>query len=132
MRLTASAMPSLMSASLAERRMAAAPLALLLVGWGLAVEPLSHAVIGHGLPVLTGTSDATWVRHGPKRSAPPARPQGHRHAVDALDHFQLSIQPSAPPVVAPLLVVRAESSREARKPAPARDRRWSPAVPQGP
>ena len=106
--------------------------ALLLVGWGLALGPLSHALIGHGVPFLSSAEDATWVRHGPKRSAPPARPQGHRHAIDALDHFQLSIHPSAPPAAALLLVLRTESSREAGRPAPALDRRWSPAVPQGP
>jgi hypothetical protein len=127
-----SAMPRPMPASLAQRRLAATPLALLLVGWGLALGPLWHAVVGHGLPVLTSAEDSGWVHHGPKRSGVPPRPQGHAHAVDAPDHFQVPIHLAAPPAVAPLLVVRAESSQESVEPAPTLDRRWVPALPQGP
>jgi hypothetical protein len=128
----ASAMALPMPASLAERRKAAAPLALLLIGWGLALGPLLHALIGHGLPVLTTAADTTWVRHGPERSGPPARPHGHSHPVDSTDHFQLSIHPVVPPVTAPMLVVRAESSGEVPQQEPTLARRWSPAVPEGP
>jgi len=83
-----------------QHRLRAAPVGLLLLGWGLGVGPLAHAVLAHGEPLLHDSGDRGWVQHTEKersrRSAQsePA-PSSHHHAPGALEHLQLAVSAGA-------------------------------------
>src|SRR5215831_14750191 len=54
----------------AQRRSEAAPLALALVGWVLALAPIAHPLLAHGAPFLRTTLDDGWVHHPGERQSP--------------------------------------------------------------
>jgi hypothetical protein len=119
-----------------QRRIRAAPVGLLLLGWGLGLGPLAHAVVAHGDPVLRTGGEPGWVDHSARpssrRRAPVELPPAHRHAPGAPEHLQLAMSPApAMPAVA-LVVRRVELLREVGWQAPTLPRRRQPAVPCGP
>ncbi len=117
-----------------QRRSEAAPLALVLAGWALAVAPVAHPLLGHGTPFLHDSADEGWVHHGDGRGGDggPAVPAGHHHAPGAPEHLQLPLLAAAPPPVfqTVVLAVRPPPPR-AERPL-SLPRRWSQEQPQAP
>ena len=118
----------------AQRRSDAAPLALVLAGWELAVAPVAHPLLAHGVPFLRDAADARWVQHfgdgshdrpGPRESPP------HSHAPGAPEHLQLPVLAAAGPTVLRTVVLALPAPRppEGR---PVFPRRWSREQPQAP
>ena len=118
-----------------RRRARSAPLALLLVTWGLMLGPLAHAVVAHGEPLLRSAADDGWLRHRPVAPDPsraPDLPRGHVHAPGVPDHFRLAlIAAEAPAMPAPVLL-RVRWIPALLRSAPALTRRWAQEQPQGP
>ncbi|MGZ5957158.1 MAG: hypothetical protein ACXWLI_01955 [Myxococcaceae bacterium] len=118
----------------AQRRSDAAPLALVLAGWVLAVAPVAHPLLAHGTPFLRQAADAGWVHHADGSRVPgePVRPASHRHAPGAPEHLQVPLLAAVPPA-AFLTVMRAVVSppRGERRPV-SLPRRWSEEQPQAP
>ena len=93
-----------------QGRLRAAPLGLLLLGWGLGLGPLAHAVLAHGEPLLRDSAEHGWVRH----SAPDPRgvpaPRGaaptHRHSPGGLEHLQLALFATVVALAVPVLLRR--------------------------
>lgn len=118
----------------AQRRSDAAPLALVVAGWVLAVGPVAHPLLAHGTPFLGEAADARWVHHADGSQSPtrPALPASHQHAPGSPEHLQLPLLAAAPPTVF-LTVMRAVPA-----PAPAEHRpvplprRWREEQPQAP
>ena len=76
--------------TLAQRRSDAAPLALVLAGWALAVAPIAHPLLAHGVPFLRDAADERWVQHESDPHGQPRGPQhGHSHAPGAPEHLQV-------------------------------------------
>jgi hypothetical protein len=119
--------------TLAQQRSDAGPLALLLASWVLAVAPVAHPLLAHGVPFLRDGADERWVHHGggPIGSSRPTLPPDHHHAPGSPEHLQLPLLAAAPPVSFETVMVAA------RLPPPllrrtALPRRWSQEQPQGP
>ena len=119
----------------AQRRSEAAPLALVLAGWALAVAPIAHPLLAHGTPFLRTGADDGWVHHGapghPGSGGLPI-PPGHHHAPGAPEHLQLPLLAATPPAIFRTVVLAS-----AAPPGPARrpvflPRRWSTEQPQAP
>jgi hypothetical protein len=117
-----------------QRRSDAAPLALVLAGWALAVAPLAHPLLAHGVPFLRLAADERWVQHdapGHPDEAPP-RPAGHSHAPGSPEHLQLPVLAAgAPPVLEAVLLALPAPPPPAGL-AGALPRRWSQEQPQAP
>ena len=118
----------------AQRRSDAAPLALVLAGWALAVAPVAHPLLAHGLPVLRDAADERWVQHGSDRHHEPGpRPwHGHSHAPGAPEHLQVPVlvAASSPGFRTVMLALPAPPRSEAL--AVSLPRRWSQEQPQAP
>lgn len=118
----------------AQCRSDAAPLALVVAGWVLAVAPVAHPLLAHGTPFLRQPADAGWVHHAERSPTPggPVRPASHSHAPGAPEHLQVPLLAAAPPA-AFLTVMRAVVSppRGERRPF-SLPRRWSEEQPQAP
>lgn len=118
----------------AQRRSDAAPLALVLAGWALALAPVAHPLLAHGVPFLRLAADERWVQHdadGHEGRAPPRR-AGHSHAPGAPEHLQVPVLAVAasPALEAVLLALPAQRARTGL--AVALPRRWSQEQPQAP
>jgi hypothetical protein len=118
----------------AQRRSDAAPLALVLAGWALAVAPVAHPLLAHGVPFLRLAADERWVQHdgaGHPEQVPPRR-ASHSHAPGAPEHLQISVLAAAasPALEAVLLALPAPPARAGL--AVALPRRWSQEQPQAP
>jgi len=118
----------------AQRRSDAAPLALVLAGWALAVAPVAHPLLTHGVPFLRVAADERWVEHdgaGHREQAPPRR-AGHSHAPGAPEHLQVPAlaASTASALEAVLLALPAPPPRAGR--AVALPRRRSQEQPQAP
>jgi hypothetical protein len=119
-----------------QRRLHAAPVGLLLLGWGLGLGPLAHAVIAHGEPLLHESGDASWVQHAdakrpgepPPREAAPA----HHHAPGAIEHLQLAISAGAPLLTVAVVLLRVELAELITWQAPVLPRWRLPEVPGAP
>lgn len=119
-----------------QRRIRAAPLGLVLLGWGLGVGPLAHAVLAHGELVLHDGADPGWVAHaeraGRRGEMPPRAPTGHSHAPGAPEHLRLAVLPSAAVLVVAAALVAVEAARVPGWEAPVLARWRLPEVPCGP
>ncbi|HVP62643.1 MAG TPA: hypothetical protein VMT11_18945 [Myxococcaceae bacterium] len=117
-----------------QRRSDAAPLALVLAGWVLAVVPIAHPLLAHGTPFLRDSADEGWVHHGDghRRGKGPAVPAGHHHAPGAPEHLQVQLLATAPP--APFQTVVLAFRSPPPRPGAIRSlpRRWSEEQPQAP
>ena len=118
----------------AQRRSDAAPLALALVGWVLAVVPIAHPLLAHGTPFLRTTLDEGWVHHtdGPRAPSRPSAPPEHHHAPGTPEHLQLPLLAAVtPPAFETVLL-----AWQVPVPIPHRElslaRRWSQEQPQAP
>jgi hypothetical protein len=101
----------------AQRRSDAAPLALVLAGWALAVAPIAHPVLAHGLPFLRVAADERWVQH------------------DACGNEGRTQVPVLAAIPTPVLQTVVLASRAPPPPAglaPTLPRRWSQEQPQAP
>ena len=118
----------------AQRRSDAAPLALLLAGWMLAVAPLAHPLLAHGTPFLHHVADRGWVHHRDGHGEPsgPARPEEHHHAPGAPEHLQLPLLAAAPPTVFQTVVLASQPPQPDARRAVSLPRRWSQEQPQAP
>jgi hypothetical protein len=114
-----------------ERRLKAAPFALVLLFWGLGLGPLAHAVFAHGEPVLHESGDSGWVQHtaGQRGALPSEAPLAHHHSPGALEHLQLAIASATVTVRLVAVVVAVKVQAPVARQAPAL-RRWQlPEVP---
>jgi hypothetical protein len=117
----------------AQRRSDAAPLALALAGWVLAVAPIAHPLLAHGTPFLRTALDDGWVHHpGERRSPGPSAPPEHHHAPGAPEHLQLPLLAAVTPPAfeTVLLAWRVPIQIPHRKLS--LPRRWSQEQPQAP
>jgi len=119
-----------------QRRLRAAPLGLLLLGWGLGVGPLAHAVFAHGEPLLRDSADRGWVRHVSREhpEAPSRREAAptHRHAPGVLEHLQLAVAATVVCLAVAVVLFRGWTAERKAWRAPVL-RRWRhPAVPGAP
>ena len=118
----------------AQRRSDAAPLALVLAGWALAVAPIAHPVLAHGLPFLRVAADERWVQHdacGNEGRTPP-RPAGHSHAPGSPEHLQVPVLATIPTPVLQTVVLASRAPPPPAGLAPTLPRRWSQEQPQAP
>lgn len=118
-----------------QRRSDAAPLALVVAGWALAVAPLAHPLLAHGTPFLRHAADAGWVHHekdGHHAPSRPASPATHHHAPGAPEHLQAPLLAAAPagPFQTVMRAVLAPPRAECRPLT--LPRRWSDEQPQAP
>jgi hypothetical protein len=118
----------------AQRRSDAAPLALVLAGWVLAVAPLAHPLLAHGTPLLRQAADEGWVRHGAGdgRTTGPATPAEHHHAPGAPEHLQVPLLAAAAPTVFQTVVLASRQRPPVAGRAIPLSRRWSQEQPQAP
>jgi hypothetical protein len=86
----------------AQRRSDAGPLALVLVGWALAIAPMAHPLLAHGVPFLRAAGDERWMQHEgdpqphSRESRPGPQPRhGHSHAPGAPEHLQVPVLAAA-------------------------------------
>jgi hypothetical protein len=117
-----------------QRRRQAAPLALLLLGWGLGAGPVMHAVVAHGDPVVHDGSARGWVDHaeGVPQSAPRETLPTHRHAPGSLEHLQLAMLWAAVVLVVAAMLRRVQRTVVVAWRAPVLARWRFPEVPCGP
>ncbi len=118
----------------AQRRSDAAPLALVLAGWALAVAPVAHPLLAHGVPFLHLAADGGWVQHdadGHDGRTPP-RPAGHSHAPGSPEHLQLPVLAVAAPPVLEAVLLASPAPPPPAGLALALPRRWSQEQPQAP
>ena len=118
----------------AKRRSDAAPLALVLAGWALAVAPVAHPVLAHGLPFLRVAADERWIQHdaGGHDGRTPPHPAGHSHAPGSPGHLQLPVLAAVPTAVLEPDVLALRAPPPPVGLAPALPRRWSQEQPQAP
>jgi hypothetical protein len=118
----------------AQRRRDAAPLALVLAGWALAVAPVAHPLLAHGAPFLRLATDEGWVHHeargNPGRGVP--LPAAHHHAPGAPEHLQLPLLAAAAPPVLETVLVAVRPPPPVPGIAVSLPRRWSQEQPQAP
>lgn len=119
-----------------QRRQRAAPLALLLLGWGLGLGPLAHAVLAHGERLVRDSAEQGWLRHsGSGHPAQPARGDAvpsHRHAPGAPEHLQLAASATLVCLAVAVLLYRVWTLAAPAWRAPQLPRWWPPAVPGAP
>jgi hypothetical protein len=119
----------------AQRRSEAAPLALVLAGWALAVAPIAHPLLAHGAPFLRAAADEGWVHHaahGPSGRGRLPLPPAHHHAPGAPEHLQLPLLAATPlPSFRTLVLAWAAPLELAQRPV-VLPRRWSTEQPQAP
>jgi len=118
----------------AQRRSDAVPLALVLAGWALAVAPVAHPLLAHGVPFLRLAADERWVQHdaaGRPGDAPP-RPAGHSHAPGSPEHLQLPVLAAGGPPILETVVLALPAQPPPGGLAVALPRRWSQEQPQAP
>lgn len=118
----------------AQRRSDAAPLALVLAGWALAVAPVAHPLLAHGVPFLRAAADEHWVQHESDPHHGPGSQPGHQHshAPGAPEHLQISVLAvAAPPVFQTVMLALPAPPRGERR-AVTLPRRWSQEQPQAP
>lgn len=118
----------------AQRRSDAAPLALVLAGWVLAIAPLAHPLLAHGTPLLRQAADEGWVHHGGSEHRPsaPATPVEHHHAPGAPEHLQLPLLAAAVAALFLTVVLSFRRPPSAARRAVSLRRRWSQEQPQAP
>jgi len=118
----------------AQRRSEAAPVALVLAVWVLAIAPLAHPLLAHGAPFLRQSADEGWVHHRTSGHPPaaPALPGEHRHAPGAPEHLKIPFLPAALVLVFRTVVRAFRSPPLAPARAVALPRRWSQEQPQAP
>jgi len=118
----------------AQRRCEAAPVALLLAVWALAIAPLVHPLLAHGVPFLRQSADEGWVHHRASGHPPatPALPGKHRHAPGAPEHLRLAFFAATPPRDFETTVLAFQSPPPASIPAVTVPRRWTQEQPQAP
>jgi hypothetical protein len=119
----------------AQRRSEAAPLALVLAGWVLAVAPIAHPLLAHGTPFLRVAAEEGWIHHAahgaPGRRGMPL-PPAHHHAPGAPEHLQISLLAATPPTLFRTVVLASPAPHPlARRPV-VLPRRWSTEQPQAP
>ncbi|HET9155799.1 MAG TPA: hypothetical protein VFN91_03970 [Myxococcaceae bacterium] len=119
--------------TLAQRRSDAAPLALVLAGWALAVAPVAHPLLAHGVPFLRDAADERWVQHESDPHGQPRAPQrGHSHAPGAPEHLQVpALAAASSPVFRTVMLALAAPPQSERLSATL-PRRWSREQPQAP
>jgi hypothetical protein len=120
--------------TLAHRRQQAAPVALMLLGWGLGAGPVMHAVVAHGDPVVNDGSARGWVGHSGSvpLPAPPETPPGHHHAPGMLEHLQLAMLWAAVVLAVMAVLRRVQPAVAVAWRAPVLPRWRVPEVPCGP
>ena len=118
----------------AQRRTEAAPLALLLAGWALAVAPVAHPLLAHGIPFLRQAADDGWIQHDgdrhPQRAPQPAH--GHSHAPGAPEHLQVPVLATAATSVFRTVMLGLPAPPRSERLAVTLPRRWSQEQPQAP
>jgi hypothetical protein len=117
----------------AQRRTEAAPLALMIAGWALAVAPVAHPLLAHAVPFLRDGADERWVQHrsGHHPGGPPA-PSGHTHAPGAPEHLQLPLLAAAAPAAFRTVLLALRLPPSPAGAAVSLPRRWSEEQPQAP
>lgn len=119
----------------AQRRSEAAPLALVLAGWALAVAPVAHPLLGHGTPFLRAAADEGWVHH--EAHVPSSRggvplPPAHHHAPGAPEHLQLPFLAVVTPPAFETVLLAWRVPLEIPQRKVSLPRRWSQEQPQAP
>ena len=118
----------------AQRRSEAAPLALVLAGWTLAVAPVAHPLLAHGTPFLRTAADEGWVHHaaharsGHRQPLPPT----HRHAPGAPEHLKLPLLAAVAPTAFETVLLAVRPPPPTPGIAVSLPRRWSTERPQAP
>jgi hypothetical protein len=119
----------------AQRRREAAPLALVLAAWALAVAPIAHPLLAHGTPFLRTALDDGWVHHAAGghsgRGGVPLSP-AHHHAPGAPEHLQLPLLAAATPTVFATVLIAVRPPPPSPGVALSLPRRWSMEQPQAP
>jgi len=119
----------------AQRRSEAAPLALVLAAWALALAPVAHALLAHGTPFLRTADDERWVQHESDPQHHPPGPQpwhGHSHAPGAPEHLKVPVLAAASsPVLLTVMLALPAPPRSEHRPVTL-PRRWSQEQPQAP
>lgn len=119
----------------AQRRSDAAPLALVLAGWALAIAPVAHPLLAHGVPFLHDAADAGWVRHeahGRTGHDGLPLPPEHHHAPGAPEHLQLPLLAAAVPTAFQTVLLAVRPPPPAPGLTVTLPRRWSQEQPQAP
>ena len=119
----------------AQRRSEAAPLALVLAAWALAVAPVAHPLLSHGTPFLRAAADEGWVHHAahvPSGRGGLPLPPVHHHAPGAPEHLQLPLLAAAAPTVFETVLVAVRQPPPAPGIPVSLPRRWSAERPQAP
>jgi hypothetical protein len=120
---------------LAQRRSDAAPLALVLAAWALAVAPLAHPLLAHGVPFVHDAADDRWVQHESDGQRHPPGPQpwhGHSHAPGAPEHLQLPVLAAASSPVFLTVMLALPAPPRSERSVITLPRRWSHEQPQAP
>jgi len=118
----------------AQRRREAAPLALVLAGWALAVAPVAHPLLAHGTPFLRAAADEGWVQHETDRHHQPGphRGHGHSHAPGAPEHLQISVLAVTSTLIFQTVMLELPAPPQGERRAVTLPRRWSQEQPQAP
>ncbi|HEY1905105.1 MAG TPA: hypothetical protein VGG91_03630 [Myxococcaceae bacterium] len=119
----------------AQRRSEAAPLALVLAGWALAVAPVVHPLLAHGTPFLRAAADEGWIHHtahGAPGGGGVPLPPAHRHAPGAPEHIQLPLLAVTPPAIFRTLVLASPAPHAPVRRPVVLPRWWSMEQPQAP
>jgi len=118
----------------AQRRSEAAPLALVLAGWTLAIAPVAHPLLAHGTPFLRTAADEGWVHHAahtaPGRGQP--LPPAHHHAPGSPEHLKLPLLAAAVPGPFETVLLAVRPPPPTLGIALSLPRRWSAERPQAP
>jgi hypothetical protein len=120
-----------------HRRLRAAPLGLLLLGWGLGLGPLAHAVFAHGFLPLHDSGDAGWVQHADRgrdngAAQHDGAPPPHRHAPGTLEHLQLAMSAAAVTLTVTAVLLQMERTELTAWRGPVLPRWRLPEVPGAP
>ena len=119
----------------AQRRSDAAPLALVLSAWALAVAPVAHPLLAHGVPFLRAAADERWVQHESDEQHEPSGPRpghGHSHAPGAPEHLQVPVLAVAAFPVFRTVMLASPVPPPSAGLAVTLPRRWSQEQPQAP
>jgi hypothetical protein len=119
----------------AQRRSDAAPLALMLAAWALAVAPVAHALLAHGTPFLRTADDERWVQHEGDPRHHPSGPQpwhGHSHAPGAPEHLKVPALAAASSLIFQTVMLALPAPPRNERRAVTLPRRWSQEQPQAP
>ena len=119
----------------AQRRSDAAPLALVLAAWALALAPVAHPLLAHGTPFLRAVADESWLRHeahGPTGRDGLPLPAAHHHAPGAPEHLQVPLLAAVVPTVFETVLIAVRPPPPAPALAVTLPRRRSQERPQAP